>query len=189
MANLAMDGSGVVRTNDGDVWGMSWEGTLLGRAVHGPGQDSAASRVILRAGFIEDEDTPGTPDPRTWGPRGWDALEAAVTAALSGTGARILVRPAATDVVSDTPSCLRFLERRASLEGGDRLGLLLDPVGMLAPSMMADAGDHLERIAAMVGGHEGVDAVLVRGCGAVSASDVERLVELAAPGSVLVRQA
>lgn len=141
-------------------------------------------RLVARSGHLVLDDDPNQTDPRTWGPKGWKELEQAIAACLAQKPARFLVRPNAADVVSDAPSCLRFLSERnrmmeAMLElkkaenggiagmesvtehGEARLGLLLDPAAMLAPSMLADAEDHVRRILELVAGQPGVDAVVV----------------------------
>lgn len=147
----------------GTAWGASLGPTVLEMAGRLP--DVSAPRVVARAGFLADEDAPGSPDPRTWGPVGWSAFERSLAASLASPGPRLLIRPAATDVISDAPSCLRFLQRRgqwgeSGAEAGvARLGLLLDPVAMLAPSMHASAEDHVDRILHLVVSSAGVDAV------------------------------
>jgi len=121
---------------------------------------SPRQRLIVSSGFLPDEDEPDHPDPRTWGQRGWEALEAAVAYHLAGNGPRLLIRPAWQDVISDSPSCIRLLEKRGQWGGEGRLALLLDPAAMLAPSMIPNAEDHVRRILELVAGREGVDGVV-----------------------------
>lgn len=142
-------------------WGRGAPGALLAPvpdALPLPG----APRLIIRTGFLPDEDHPDRPDPRTWGPRGWEALEAALRPYLARDGARILLRPAHTDVLSDAPSCIRFLDRREQwgADAGERLGILLDPAAMIAPSMIPTAEDHIARILEIVANRPGVDGVV-----------------------------
>jgi len=54
---------------------------------------------------------------------------------------RILLRPHARHILSDIPRCLRFLQNKPA-----SLGLALDPIAMLEPSMLRDWEDHLARI-------------------------------------------
>jgi hypothetical protein len=151
------------RAGSGAAWGVSLDRSVL--EMEGALTEATPPRVVVRSGFIPDEDRPGEPDPRTWGPAGWSALDRGLRACLTSPGPRLLIRPAATDVVSDAPSCLRYLQRRGEWGGdgtGDavaRLGLLLDPVAMLAPSMHASAEDHVARIMQLVVPVAGVDAV------------------------------
>lgn len=144
----------------GVFWARAAETTLLvneGNITATP----AAPRVVLRTGFLPDEDDPNVPGPRTWVGRGWEALDRAVEVALSRSGPRMLIRPAWTDVISDAPSSNRFLDRRQEWgDGVARLGLLLDPAAMLAPTMIANAEDHITRILELVASREGVDGVV-----------------------------
>ncbi len=157
----------VIETKDGDfieIRSASPWGRAAGSSLLSPTPDalpaSPEQRLIIRSGWLPDEEAPDRPDPRTWGARGWEALEEALSRHLAGTGPRILIRPAWTDVISDTPSCIRFLDLREQWGGLERLGLLLDPAAMLAPSMMPTAEDHVRRILEMVAGREGVDGVV-----------------------------
>lgn len=80
---------------------------------------------------------------QTWGPAGAAMLEARATAwradAASG-GVRVMVRPHHADVLSDIQRCLAF----ARAERGALL-LAMDPVALLAPSMLDKAEEHLRR--------------------------------------------
>ena len=80
-------------------------------------------------------------DPRTWGPKGWGALEERA-AGLEGPG--VLVRPHARHVVSDVPGCRRLLESSWATERGVRL--CYDPASMVVPGMMGRIEDHLRRM-------------------------------------------
>src|SRR5262249_24375056 len=67
-------------------------------------------------------------DPRTWGSRGWSALGAmcdAVAPRLAERKLTLLFLTCARHVLSDAPSCIRFLRERASTAA---IGLLVDPV-------------------------------------------------------------
>lgn len=131
-----------------------------------PPLSSGLEWLVIHSGYIPDDDddaptTPPAPDPRTWGPRGWAMLEERLADLLSRPGPRFLVRPRWSDVISDAPSCCRFLElaeRHASTP--PRLGILLDPVAMLAPSMMTNAEDHVRRVIEIVAHRPGVEGVV-----------------------------
>ena len=70
-----------------------------------------------------------------------------LTPALDAAGVRLLIRPHVAHTVADIPACRRIL----SEERAERIGLLLEPCAMLAPSMLADAPDHLRRILEALG--------------------------------------
>lgn len=84
-------------------------------------------------------------DPRTWGPKGWAALESAVKA-LRDANVRLCLRPHARHVVSDPIGCRRLLEA----EWAANLELLYDPWSMLAESMLTSGdktvADHVRRM-------------------------------------------
>lgn len=87
-------------------------------------------------------------DPRTWGPKGWTALEDSVRAlcdARSG-GGHLCLRPHARHVLSDPIGCRRLLEAEWAAE----VELLYDPFSMLAESMLASGvktvADHVRRM-------------------------------------------
>lgn len=65
-------------------------------------------------------------------------------------------------VLSDAPSCLRFLaeaSRRWS-DGPVDFALVVDPAGMLTPSMQATAEDHAQRLVELLGSQPGVVAMV-----------------------------
>jgi hypothetical protein len=98
----------------------------------------------------------------TWGPRGWAALQAWCDCqgpAFAAAGRELWLRPHAGHVLSDAQRCLTFLRGRE----GQAIGLLLDPVSMLAPSMLADAAEHLDRMLGALAQVAGVRAVLAPG--------------------------
>lgn len=76
---------------------------------------------------------------------------------LAELGTRLCVRPGAGEVVSDIPSCLTLLRSPVAA----RVGLVVEPAGLLTPSMVERADDHLERIYSALGEHPGVDAVVL----------------------------
>lgn len=79
---------------------------------------------------------------QTWGPAGAAMLEALATGWRTSVanGTRVMVRPHHADVLSDIQRCLAFAR-------AERSGLLLamDPVAILAPSMLDRAEEHLRR--------------------------------------------
>ena len=94
-------------------------------------------------------------DPRTWGSKGWSALEAAVS------GRTLCLRPHARHVVSDVPGCRKVLA--AEWAGG--VGLLVDPMSMMTSAMLnaREAEDHLCRVLEMVGEVEASQAGRILG--------------------------
>lgn len=146
--------------HDGALWAIVREQSVLDGMEPAP-DFPVATRVIMPPGFLADEDDPGAPDPRTWGPRGWDALIEGVDTLVAQSTATILLRPVAGHVVSDAPSCLRFLRLTSERwnTGDVRVGVALDAAAMLAPSMVPLASDHLARILEIVAGEPGVAAV------------------------------
>lgn len=112
----------------------------------------------------EDEAAPAM----AWGAAAWawlDAKAAMAEAAWSvHTGAR-WVWPrvgvgavGGVEVLSDVPSLRRFLKDREG--GGWRFAL--DPVGMVADSMVANAEEHVKRVLEMLGSHEACGAVVLK---------------------------
>lgn len=113
--------------------------------------------VVMWSGWLEGD---GQSAVATWGPVGRQAFEAWCTSlkpVLTRTGGRIWIRSRADHVVSDTPSCADFLTRLA----GGGLGLLLDPVGMLTPSMLPRAEEHLERTLSALSNRPGIAGVVL----------------------------
>lgn len=101
-------------------------------------------------------------EPKTWGPAGWASFEQLCERAepmLVNAGRELCWRPHARHVLSDIPSCRRFLARWA---GSDRpMRLVLDPASMLTDSMLPDASDHVARVLESLLGETGVAAVLL----------------------------
>lgn len=107
------------------------------------------------------------PEGPSFGAAGWDRLvDAAGRLArdIDDLGGTLLVRPHHAHLVSDVPSCRRLVR---DLPG---VRLLLDPVSMLAPSMLRDADDHLRRIVEELG-PSGAAVVL---CGCMGGGDALR---------------
>lgn len=80
-----------------------------------------------------------TRDPRTWSPRGWSALAAALARVPASAG--LILRPHARHVVSDEMSI------RRALDASPNLSILLDPASMLEPTMLEPRAldDHFRR--------------------------------------------
>lgn len=82
-------------------------------------------------------------DPRTWGPKGWAALESGVQ--MMGERRReVVIRTHARHVLSDAPSVRCFVH--ASWASGVKV--FIDPASMLTPGMLAGGfgADHLRRL-------------------------------------------
>lgn len=84
-------------------------------------------------------------DPRTWGPKGWQALESGL-AALGNQARGVIVRTHARHVVGDVPGCKRFLDGAVFRNLGVRL--LVDAAGTVTEDMLRRriAEDHLRRV-------------------------------------------
>ncbi|MDX2132270.1 MAG: hypothetical protein SFY69_09475 [Planctomycetota bacterium] len=115
---------------------------------------------IPRAGTVIVRTTPGIDDGPAWlpGARGamaerLDALEARVTDGV------LVVLPHAEGVISDVPSTRTMLRAR------ERWWLLLDPLALLTPAMLADAPDHLSRVFDALGEHERLWGLVLPGPG------------------------
>lgn len=95
-------------------------------------------------------ESPHERDPRTWMAPGREALAEAcerLAPALEASGKTLLLRAHCRHVLSDAPACAHFVGIRPSA----RLGVALDPASMLERSMLARAGEHLERIISIAG--------------------------------------
>ncbi len=143
----------------GAAWAAVWPGNLIDAVPVGGAREFAvdAPRWVVWSGTpaegLFDE------SPLIWSPASWAKFEVGLrhVAAMAGER-RVLVRPHARHVVSDLPSCLRVLER-TSVENAR---VLLDPAAMLTEDMQKNAEDHVTRILEGLGGHPGVEAVVVR---------------------------
>lgn len=138
--------------------------------------EARGGRLVMWSGWIdpEDEDDHERAGVRTHGPEGHRrCTEVADRAAavLEAQGVKLLLRPHARHVLSDVPSCLTFL--RSAL--GERVRLVLDPIGMLTASMAARAEEHLERIMSALARHPGVAAILLASGELVGHGDEQRV--------------
>jgi hypothetical protein len=117
-----------------------WSGrSLLGS----PGSEDGLRREIVWSGSYAELEGGGVfdDDPRTWGPKGWDALRLRVAAEIQGS---VAIRPHAKHVVSDVPGCRRLLDSEWATERG--VSLCYDPASMMTPAMLPRAEDHFRRM-------------------------------------------
>lgn len=99
-------------------------------------------------------------DFRAWGKEAWSRLDAWCDSHLpdlAAEGRTICFRPHPRHTLSDAQSCVSFLNKRA----GQPFQLLLDPVGLLTPTMLPRAEDHLNRVLEALADHPGVAGVIV----------------------------
>jgi len=131
-------------------------------------------------------------DPRTWMAPGREALAGAcerLAPALEASGKTLLLRAHCRHVLSDAPACAQFVRARPS----SRLGVALDPASMLERSMLARAGEHLERILSIAGA--GAEMLVLGNVREPSSPEEEALPPAAGPDEgaldeeALVRQA
>jgi len=118
--------------------------------------DLPGNHVMTWSGTLADELFAS--HPATWSGQGRDALDRfcdGARAALIASGRRLLLRPHARHVLSDTPSTMAFLDDHAA----DPVGIVLAPADLLEPSMLGELSDHLERFFTLLG-HR-ADAVLL----------------------------
>lgn len=154
-----------------EIWGCSLELPLLSRELAArltPG----AARLLVRARVAPHEQANSPADGEgaesaerafaAWSPRTRADLDDAcdrLAPVASGANVTICVRPHAHDAISDIPSCLTFLRRRAD----GPFAIVLNPFDLITAGMMARAEDHLARIADALFTARGVAAVLVPG--------------------------
>lgn len=114
--------------------------------------------VIRWSGWIADEASPADPSLRTWLGEGWLHLLAWLERRESqgpGDLAPLWLRPHHGHVLSDVPSIGRWIktlpqhvvDSKAEYQNvPPRIGLVIDPAALLAPAMLADAADHVQRM-------------------------------------------
>jgi hypothetical protein len=126
--------------------------------IDGPG------RVVLRCGEPVRANLSANDDDRllaSWSQSGWARFDEELNAAVELAAQRdieLMVRPGALGMLSDAICTCSWARRSESLG----CSLLLDPIGWLVPSMLADAGDHLRRIADLCSSCPKVGGVMVR---------------------------
>jgi len=109
----------------------------------------SGSTLIAWSGHPESApgDHPFARDPACWLPGALPAflrrLEA-LEPLLAASRVRLLVRPHARHIVSDAPRCAALLAAQAR-SATPHIGLALDPIAMLEPSMIPTAVDHTRR--------------------------------------------
>lgn len=95
---------------------------------------SADHRPIVWSGGLGQ--SPFDPDPRTWLETGWGALRQSLDDAPP-----VMIRPHWAHVISDGPSLMRIVD---GIDGVSS-EVVMAPASMLAPGMLDDAHDHIER--------------------------------------------
>lgn len=118
-----------------------------------------ADDTMVWSGWVEDDEASGV---RTWSNEGWEAMLAWLGDALPRAreaGRTIHIRPRATHVVSDPQRCVALLEKFDD----PALRLVLDPIGMLTPSMLGFVQDHLRRAFEALGAHPRLSGVVLAG--------------------------
>jgi hypothetical protein len=105
-------------------------------------------RLLLWSGTLGDDLF--EPHPHTWMPRGRAALDefcGRMREGLEQSGRRICFRPHSRHVLSDPPSCVKFLKDHES----EPFEIALAPALMFEPDMLDDVDDHLERMFGTLG--------------------------------------
>lgn len=159
-------GRAFIVTEGGERWAS---GTIADLGEAGPGptvavlrEPGAATRVFVWAS------PPEGGAPGYWGREAWERFDAALAdlaGPLGAAGARLLLRPHHARTLADVPGALRLLNGPHA----ERLGLLLDPAAMLAPSMLPGAKDHLRRIFEALGPR--ADALVLSNIAALPGAD------------------
>lgn len=141
-AQVAMSTAGAVAPFaafvDGNPLGESW---LVDAEL--PSRRIVSWSGSLGAGLFDDE-------PRTWMRAGQERFAAfldEVAPSLVAHGRTLCFRPHHRHVLGDVHACVRLLRERPA----GPFEILLSPADLLAPSMRADAEDHLRRIFAHLG--------------------------------------
>lgn len=116
--------------------------------------------VVVWSGTMSD-DGPFEPHVRNWSPAAWTLVRERLKTYLSPEseesggnegGGGVWLRPHAAHIVSDIPSCVRFLEivrdLRDAGSAASTTGILVDPLSMLSPQMATspNAADYLVRV-------------------------------------------
>lgn len=131
--------------HNAEAWGVDSGGAIMPEGIE---IDDPIGPVVAWSGGFDAKD-PFARDPRVWSPKALDALAERcreITRSWPNDRA-LLLRPHARHILGDLNRCTRFV--REVCESGPqpgRIGLVLDPVALLEPSMLPSAVDHLERI-------------------------------------------
>ncbi len=126
-----------------EPWGMLTELSVTDDPKDWPA-NIPGDRLVVRCAGINSE-----PSPMRWMPSGWQAFDYSVSRAVEAAdrrGVELLIRPAHDGMLSDAVACASWARKMES----SSVGLMLDPLGWLSPSMMGDAADHLARIAELM---------------------------------------
>jgi len=129
------------------AWGAFIDGNPLGGNWIADAE-APARRIVSYSGTLADE--PFGDDPRTWMRAGHERFKAfcdEVEPALRAHGRTLCFRPHHRHVLGDVHASVKFLRDRAS----GPFEVLLSPADLLAPSMLAQAEDHLTRMFAHLG--------------------------------------
>jgi hypothetical protein len=138
------DGIGDLRHIAGAPLTEKFPPIWTGRSLLGvPGGEDGLRREVVWSGSFAELDGGGAfdDDPRTWGPKGWEALRARVEAEIKDS---VAIRPHARHVVSDIPGCRRLIQSEWGIQRG--ISLCYDPASMMTLAMMDRAEDHLRRM-------------------------------------------
>ena len=153
------------RDSSARPWAALLPGSILQLEPRSIRPAPGISRLVTWSGTLAGD--PFGDDPRTWGPAGWSALLAAcdrLSDRLREGGATLALRTHARHILSDGPSCQRFLAEVAAPSGHRRgFEVLLDPDSMLTGSMRADTADHISRLLEALCGKPGVCGIVIPG--------------------------
>ena len=173
LLSIPTTGDGPIRDLAALTTSPPWATWFAGNLFESEPPAGVRGRLALWSGSMaswdEDPDGLAAPDPRTWSAAGWERFERVWRGLVSAAqdASEVLFRTHASHILSDVPSCRRFLGAVGEWEDGKarantpRVRLLLDPAAMLASSMLPAAPDHLERIFADLGPHPATAAVVL----------------------------
>jgi hypothetical protein len=144
----AADAPAPITAPTGDTVALLSHQAVLDPAFDALLEAHADTTIIAWSGH-PDADTadPFARTPEAWLPGALPALLARLEALehrLTALRIRLLIRPHARHVVSDAPRCAAIL-RAPWRSTCPHIGIALDPVAMLEPSMFPTATDHIRR--------------------------------------------
>jgi hypothetical protein len=146
----AADAPAPITAPTGDTVALLSHQTVLDPAFDGFLDSHPGATIIAWSGHPDAD----TADPFARTPEAWlpGALPALLTRletlepTLTRLRIRLLIRPHARHVFSDAPRCAAILRAPwRSASTCPHIGIALDPVAMLEPSMLATATDHIRR--------------------------------------------
>ncbi len=150
--------------DSGETWAL-WTGqSLFDSALDALLTDGGQGEALVVHSCLppasQDEDAQAGQPWRSWGA----GAKARLTARLAqladrieSAESRLLVVPTWNGVISDIPTTVQFVKERPS----ERMGLVLEPASMIAPSMLPNVADHLARLYGAAAMLPGVEAVVV----------------------------